>query len=207
VSSDTDILWYGIDRTNREKAIPSEIPKGLADFKAGLAAYDKQHAQLLQYIRTTADDLRGHIVERQACDAYQWALLISTHERDLMTNPRTPGFRAVPAEELERRVFQIFHHLGNWIGDPKAKQVQTEFEQWGTRRFDQGIQLSEIVCAIIILKRHLRQYIRDNGLVDASFPRVEGEYVLPMHLHSLQDLNVRVGEFFDEALYQLARGF
>jgi hypothetical protein len=127
--------------------------------------------------------------------------------RDLMTNPRTPGFRAVPAEELERRVFQIFHHLGNWIGDPKAKQVQTEFEQWGTRRFDQGIQLSEIVCAIIILKRHLRQYIRDNGLVDASFPRVEGEYVLPMHLHSLQDLNVRVGEFFDEALYQLARGF
>jgi len=27
-----------------------------------------------------------------------------------------------------------------------------------------------------------------------------------MHLHSLQDLNVRVGEFFDEALYFLARG-
>jgi len=36
--------------------------------------------------------------------------------------------------------------------------------------------------------------------------RIEGDYVLPMHLHSLQDLNVRVGEFFDEALYFLARG-
>jgi hypothetical protein len=98
VSSDTDILWYGIDRTNREKAIPSEIPKGLADFKAGLAAYDKQHAQLLQYIRTTADDLRGHIVERQACDAYQWALLISTHEQRHILQIREikadPGFPA-----------------------------------------------------------------------------------------------------------------
>jgi hypothetical protein len=28
-----------------------------------------------------------------------------------------------------------------------------------------------------------------------------------MHLHGLQDLNARVGEFFDEALYQLARGY
>ena len=60
--------------------------------------------------------------------------------------------------------------------------------------------------AIIILKQHLRRYIRDNGLVDAAFPRTEGDYVLPMHLHGLQDLNTRVGEFFDEALYYLMRG-
>jgi hypothetical protein len=127
--------------------------------------------------------------------------------RDLTTNPRTPGFRSVPNEELEGRVFEIFHHLGNWIGDPKAQRVQLEFEEWGSRRFDQGVHLSEIICAVIILKRHLRQYISDHGLVDASFPSVEGEYILPLHLHSLQELNVRVGEFFDEALYQLARGF
>ena len=47
----------------------------------------------------------------------------------------------------------------------------------------------------------------DNGLVDAAFPRVESDYVLPLHLHSLQELNLRVGRFFDEALYNLARGF
>src|SRR5687767_12597455 len=28
-AADADILWYGINRTNREKAIPSEVPKGL----------------------------------------------------------------------------------------------------------------------------------------------------------------------------------
>ena len=133
--------------------------------------------------------------------------LTSDVVRDLTTNPRTPGFRSVPTGELEGRVFQIFHHLGDWIGNPKAQRVQLEFEQWGSRRFDQGINLSEIICAVIILKQHLRQYIRDHGLVDAAFPSVEGEYILPLHLHSLQELNVRVGEFFDEALYQLARGF
>jgi hypothetical protein len=85
--------------------------------------------------------------------------------------------------------------------------VRTEFEEWGNRRFDQGIPLSQVVYAIIVIKQHLRRYISDHGLVDAAFPRVERDYILPMHLHSLQDLNTRVGQFFDEALYHLARGY
>ena len=127
--------------------------------------------------------------------------------QDLVSNPRTPGFRNVSAQDLEDRVFQIFHHLGNWIGDSRSASVEAEFGEWGNRRFDQGIPISEIVYAIIVLKHHLRRYIRDNGLVDAAFPRTENDYVLPMHLYSLQDLNTRVGEFFDEALYHLTRGY
>jgi hypothetical protein len=126
---------------------------------------------------------------------------------DLVSNPRTSGFRAVSSEELEQRVFQIFHHLGNWIGDSSSANVEAEFAEWGSRRFDQGIPISEIVYAIVVLKHHLRRYIRDNGLVDAAFPRTDSDYVLPMHLYSLQDLNTRVGELFDEALYHLIRGY
>jgi hypothetical protein len=127
--------------------------------------------------------------------------------QDLATNTRTPGFRTVSREELEKRVFDIFHHLGNWIGDPKAASVEAEFSGWGKRRFDQRIPISEIVYAIIILKQHLRRYISDNGLVEAAFPLIEGDYVLPMHLQSVQELNARVGKFFDEALYHLTRGY
>lgn len=96
--SDDDILWYGIDRTNREKAIPSEVPRGVTDLRAALDAHRKLHARLLQYVRTTDDDLRSHFVARQGCDAYQWALLISTHEQRHILQIREikagPGFRA-----------------------------------------------------------------------------------------------------------------
>jgi hypothetical protein len=96
--SDADVLWYGIDRTNREQAIPGERPAGqLRDMRAALETYRKHHARLLQYVRTTGDDLRGHFVQRQQCDAYQWALLISTHEqrhilqiREIKADPRFP---------------------------------------------------------------------------------------------------------------------
>jgi hypothetical protein len=80
--NDIDVLWYGIDRTNREIALKSEEPsRGLRDVQSGLMAYRAQHAKLLEYVRTTKDDLRGRVVERQQSDAYQWALLISTHEQ------------------------------------------------------------------------------------------------------------------------------
>ena len=127
--------------------------------------------------------------------------------QDLFTNERTPGFRAVRPQELEHRIVQLLNRLGNWIGDPRSEKTRTEFSDWGRRRFDQGIPLSELIYAVIIIKQHLRRYISDNGLVDAAFPRMEGDYVLPLHLQSLHDLHVLVGQFFDEALYHLAIGY
>ena len=96
--SDVDVLWYGIDRTNRETALKAEEPaRTLKDIDAGLKSYRTQHAQLLQYVRTTNDDLRRRFVERQNSDAYQWALLISTHEqrhimqiREIKAHPKYP---------------------------------------------------------------------------------------------------------------------
>jgi hypothetical protein len=77
-----EILWYGINRAFRDPAISSERPKGqLRDLRAGLETYRKQHARLLDYVKTTKDDLRRHFVARQRSDAYQWVLLISTHEQ------------------------------------------------------------------------------------------------------------------------------
>ena len=91
--------------------------------------------------------------------------------QDLATNARTRGFHKVPRADLEARVFRLFHHLGDWISDRRSEKVKVEFADWGVRRFDQEIPLSEIVYAIIVLKQHLSRYIGDNGLVDAAFPR------------------------------------
>ena len=96
--NDVDVLWYGIDRTDREIALQTEEPsRKLQDLQSAVKAYRAQHAELLQYVRTTKDDLRGRLVDRQNCDAYQWALLISTHEqrhilqiREIKANPKFP---------------------------------------------------------------------------------------------------------------------
>jgi DinB superfamily len=96
--NDIDVLWYGIDRTFRETALKTEEPsRTLRDVQSGVTAYRTQHARLLEYVRTTTDDLRSRLVERQNCDAYQWALLTSTHEqrhvlqiREIKAHPNYP---------------------------------------------------------------------------------------------------------------------
>jgi uncharacterized damage-inducible protein DinB len=95
--TDADILWYGIDRTHREQAIATEIPQGKArDLTTLLRDHRRHHDRLRNYVRTTRDDLRRHLVPRQGSDAYQWVLLISTHEQRHILQIRdikiAPGF-------------------------------------------------------------------------------------------------------------------
>ncbi len=97
-NSDDSVLWYGIDRTGRAPAVTAELPSGgVKEVKAGLAAFRRLRAKMLEYARTTNDDLRGHFVEREQSDAYQWLLLISTHcqrhilqIREVKSDPKFP---------------------------------------------------------------------------------------------------------------------
>jgi DinB superfamily len=80
--SDDSVLWYGIDRTNRQKVVAGEGATGtLKEVKTGLEAFRKLRAEMLHCARTTKEDLRAHFVEREQSDAYQWFLLISSHSQ------------------------------------------------------------------------------------------------------------------------------
>jgi hypothetical protein len=79
---DANFLWYGIDRTVRNKTSPAREPKGqLTNAVEGLARFRKLRAAMLQYARTTDDDLRSHAIQKSKTDMYQWFLMISTHSQ------------------------------------------------------------------------------------------------------------------------------
>jgi hypothetical protein len=126
---------------------------------------------------------------------------------DLATNPRTRSFQLVPRNELEARVFATYHSLGRWITDPSDDAIRADYESWGAKRFRQGIPLSEIVYALILVKHHLRRFVRDHGPVEFSGDRLLTADLIGVQLHGIQELNYMVGEFFDRAMYHLARGF
>jgi len=96
--ADADVLWYGIDRSQRQKALAAEMPKGqLRDVRAGLDALSKLRAQMLRYVKTTQEELRNRLVQREGCDAYQWLVLISAHAqrhilqiREIKADPKFP---------------------------------------------------------------------------------------------------------------------
>jgi len=126
---------------------------------------------------------------------------------DLTTNERTPTFRRLRTSDIEARVESLYRNLGTWIGSPDERAIRNEYEKMGRTRFREGVRISELVYALLLTKQHLRRYIRDYGLIDFAGDRVVPEELLPLELHSIQELNYQVGEFFDRALYYLASGY
>jgi hypothetical protein len=146
-------------------------------------------ARLLQLIQAHAGSLTADMI------------------KELRTNEKTPTFRRLSPTDLESRIAALYWNLGKWIGNSDDATIRDEYEAMGRTRFREGLRLSEIVYALLLTKQHLRRYIREHGLVDFAGDRVMPDELLPLELHSIQELNYQVGEFFDRALYHLARGY
>jgi DinB superfamily len=97
-ATDADVLWYGVNRTQHQKTEPIKDPRGKAiDIRQALNSFRKLHSMMLEYARTTDQDLRGHAVPEWGVDAYQCLLEISTHTqrhilqiREIKADPKFP---------------------------------------------------------------------------------------------------------------------
>jgi hypothetical protein len=98
-ATDAGILWYGIDRTNRNKTGEARVPKGrYSTIEASLGDFRKLRASMVAYAKNTDDDLRSRMLIDGNMDVYQWFLMISTHAQRHILQIREikahPGFPA-----------------------------------------------------------------------------------------------------------------
>lgn len=96
-ASDEMVLWYGIDRTNRQTTAEARTPKGGADPKASLDSFLKLRATMKDYARSTSDRMRDIQFLNSGMDCYQWFVMISSHSqrhilqiREIKTDPKFP---------------------------------------------------------------------------------------------------------------------
>jgi len=135
-------------------------------------------ARLIKLIEEHAEDLTREVL------------------RDLAGNARTPSYNSLPADELHRRVYDVYHNLGRWLGDKTEEHLESTFGGLGRRRHAEGVPLSEAVYALVLIKDHLRGYIRAVGLVDST-----------VELYLEEELHLQIGNFFDNAIYHMVKGY
>jgi hypothetical protein len=79
-TTDAQILWYGIDRTDRQKTGEARLPKGkFDDVRDALAAFRKLRGTIREFSSTTQENLRAKKLQGGNMEVYQWVLMISTH--------------------------------------------------------------------------------------------------------------------------------
>lgn len=135
-------------------------------------------ARLIKLIEEHAEDLTREVL------------------RDLAGNARTPSYNSLPADELHRRVYDVYHNLGRWLGDKTEEHLESTFGGLGRRRHAEGVPLSEAMYALVLIKDHLRGYIRAVGLVDST-----------VELYLEEELHLQIGNFFDNAVYHMVKGY
>jgi DinB superfamily len=81
-STDAAILWYGIDRTNRQKTGEARVPKGKYEtVDQSLGDFRKLRASMKSFAKDTQEDVRSRQLKGGNMDVYQWMLMISTHSQ------------------------------------------------------------------------------------------------------------------------------
>jgi hypothetical protein len=114
----------------------------------------------------------------------------------LRTNPRTAFLHEMSEAELKRRGFDLYHNLGRWLAEKSEAEIEATYRENGRRRFREGVPLSELIYALILMKQYLWDFIRKNDLPETA-----------TNLYGEEQLEMMVGQFFDKALYHAVRGY
>jgi hypothetical protein len=97
-ATDAQMLWYGIDRTQRTTTGEARVPRDqFPTMKASLASFKKLRGEMMKVAKDSQEDLRGRQFLTASQDLYQWFLMISAHSqrhilqiREVKAHPRYP---------------------------------------------------------------------------------------------------------------------
>ncbi|MDP8254912.1 MAG: RsbRD N-terminal domain-containing protein [Candidatus Alcyoniella australis] len=117
--------------------------------------------------------------------------------KEIRSNQQTPTYAEFDEQQLYEGTYSVYSELGKWIGKETTKQdVEQHYTSIGRQFRKEGLALSEVIQAMVLIKRHLWLKVLRDGLLDTV-----------IDLHSALELNNRVVLFFDRAIYFSTIGY
>jgi hypothetical protein len=124
--------------------------------------------------------------------ADQLAALVARRVRE---DPRTSEYWRFSDEELMERARDVYAHLGRWLEEAPETEIEREYVALGRARRSEGVALSQVVMALLLVRRTLWLYVESQGADSA------------LELRQQLDLELAVVRFFDRAVYHVVRGY
>jgi hypothetical protein len=116
--------------------------------------------------------------------------------RKLRTSERTPGYRAIPEEDLVKLGLQVYANLTDWLLTKTTSDIELQYSQLGDQRAKQGIPLSQLIWALLMSKEQLWGLLQHEHFADRIF-----------ELYGEREFALMLDKFYDQALYFAARGY
>lgn len=105
---------------------------------------------LLHLVETHSDELTSSLLER-------------VHK-----SAATSRYRLIPDKDLRKTVYEIYGHLGDWLGTRNELDLERRYRTIGAQRAQQGIPFSQVAWAIVFTKENLWEFLKKNLEMDPA---------------------------------------
>ncbi len=116
---------------------------------------------------------------------------------DLKKHPGTKTYRTYDDDQLYKRTSDVYRNFGKWMSTATTlDDIKRDYIVLGKQRRREGFALSEVIQALIIIRRHIWLLVDSEGYLDT-----------PLDLRMALDLINRSVLFFDRAIYFTVCGY
>jgi 8-oxo-dGTP diphosphatase len=137
-----------------------------------------------------SDSLVGFLTDSSEYVARLWLA-------DVRSSRTTIGYRRIDPEQLLRDGVEGLTLLGLWLtGQRDEERLRSFYRKLGELRKVEGVELHEVLSAIMLLKKQIWQYARSQGVWDN-----------PVDTYRVMELQSRFAAYYDKAMYNAARGY
>ena len=102
----------------------------------------------------------------------------------------------IESYELKGLGSDLLHHLGDLLSSGNTHDLARRFERFGTLCYHQKIPLHEAMSTLSMLREKMLDVAQENMLSNSS-----------IELYAEEELDRRLGRFFDSLSIRIARGF
>jgi hypothetical protein len=116
--------------------------------------------------------------------------------RLIRKDPELPKINRLPESELRDRALEVLRNLGHWLSASRWDELAGRYERLGRERFEESFRLHETVRCFHILRESMIDFVREQGVLQSS-----------VELYAEEELEYRMGRFFDNLVYHVVRGY
>jgi cell fate (sporulation/competence/biofilm development) regulator YlbF (YheA/YmcA/DUF963 family) len=117
--------------------------------------------------------------------------------KELLAREETSSFKGLAEDAVRDRIYDVYSRLDSWLGrKSRTGEVQQSYIQLGKKSVKEGIPLHELVMYLMLVKRHLWLYVRENQFFESTY-----------ECYQALELNNKVVLFFDRAIFSVIIGY
>jgi hypothetical protein len=125
-----------------------------------------------------------------------WEEIATRLVKAIQRHPDMANLASRPEAEIRDWCREILANLGYLLTATKHQEVQRRFEILGRMRFEENIPLHEAVLRFHLLKDKIIGFLHEQGFAMTA-----------VELYAEEELEQRMGRFFDACVYHVVRGY